>query len=53
VGQLEIKLQTTDGRTLSSMLNIGVSPKPKERERKRRRSVRPENIFCAPDGADP
>jgi hypothetical protein len=52
VGQLEIKLQTSDGRTLTSIVGIGVSPKPMERERKRRQSVRPEIIFCAPDGSD-
>jgi hypothetical protein len=52
VGRLEIKLQTTDGRTLTSTVEIGVSPKPKERERKRRQSVRPKITFCAPQGAD-
>ncbi len=52
VGQLEIKLQTTDGRTLVSSVEVGVSPKPEERERKRRQSVRPKITFCAPDGAD-
>jgi hypothetical protein len=52
VGQLEIKLQTTDGRTLTSTVQISVSPKPKERERKRRQSVRPKITFCAPEGAD-
>jgi hypothetical protein len=51
-GQLEIMLQTTDGRTLTSAIDVGVGPKPKERERKRRQSVRPEIIFCAPEGAD-
>jgi len=52
VGQLEIKLQTTDGRTLISTVEVGVSPKPEERERKRRQSVRPKITFCAPEGAD-
>ncbi len=52
VGQLEIKLQTTDGRTLISTIEVGVAPKPEERERKRRQSVRPKITFCAPDGAD-
>jgi hypothetical protein len=52
VGQVEIMLQTTDGRTLTSVLDVGVAPKPHERERKRRQSVRPEIIFCAPDRAD-
>jgi hypothetical protein len=51
-GQLEIKLQTTDGRTLVSVVEVGVSPKPEERERKRRHSVRPKITFCAPDSVD-
>jgi hypothetical protein len=52
VGQLEIKLQTTDGRTIASSIEVGVGPKPKERERKRRQSVRPKITFCAPENAD-
>lgn len=51
-GIVEITLQTTDGRTLQSQLTIGVSPKPVARERRRKQSVRPEIIFCAPNGAD-
>jgi len=51
-GEIEIVLQTTDGRTLSARLAVGVARKPEERERKRKQSVRPEIIFCAPDAAD-
>jgi len=51
-GQVEIVLQTTDGRTLSAVIGVGVAPKPEERERKRKQSVRPEIIFCAPDDSD-
>ncbi|MGH9426350.1 MAG: hypothetical protein ACRD2L_08610, partial [Terriglobia bacterium] len=52
VGEIEIALQTTDGRTLSATLAVGVAPKPRERERKRKQSVRPEIIFCAANDAD-
>jgi len=51
-GEIEIVLQTTDGRTLSAKLAVGVAPKPQERERKRKQSVRPEIIFCAANDAD-
>lgn len=51
-GEIEIVLQTTDGRTLSAKLVVGVAPKPQERERKRKQSVRPEIIFCAANDAD-
>jgi hypothetical protein len=51
-GEIEIVLQTTDGRTLNSKIAVGVGPKPEERERKRKQSVRPEIIFCAPSDAN-
>ena len=47
VGEVEITVQTTDGRTLSAKLRVGVASKPPERERKRKQAVRPEIIFCA------
>jgi hypothetical protein len=52
IGQLEIKLQTADGRTIVSTVEISVGPRPEERQRKRRQSVRPKITFCAPEGAD-
>lgn len=52
IGHLEIKLQATDGRTLTSVVEVGVAPKPAQHERKRRQSVRPKITFCAPDGVD-
>jgi hypothetical protein len=51
-GEIEIVLQTTDGRTLSAKLAVGVAPKPPERDRHRKQSVRPEIRFCAANDAD-
>lgn len=52
VGELEVAIQTTDGRTMTARVAVGIAPRPVERHRKRKPSIRPEIIFCAPDDAD-
>lgn len=50
--EIELVLQTADGRTLTARLEVGVAPKPERHERKRKQAVRPQITFCAPSEAD-
>lgn len=51
-GKLYISLQSTDGRQLQAIIDVGVKPKPKENEHKRKQAVKPVINFCAPEGED-
>jgi len=52
IGVLVLTMQCTDGRMLKAQVPIGIKPKPAERQKKRTHAVRPEIIFCAPEGHD-
>lgn len=52
VGRLILTLQSTDGRVLTAVIDVGVRPKPEARDRAARQEVKTRIIFCAPDGID-
>jgi hypothetical protein len=52
IGKLELNLQSTDGKVITSNVEVGIGPKPERREKRQVQDIRVEVVFSAP-GGDP
>lgn len=50
IGEVQLALQTTDGRMLQAQRQVLAVPVPQKKERSRARKVRPDIRFCVPEG---